>query len=57
MTLNAEETAMVEAVRDQGRKLMATLAVVVNGLVRVRPGAPITLQMTTLPPTRERNGS
>jgi RND family efflux transporter MFP subunit len=31
--------------------------VVVNGLVRVRPGAPITPQMTTLPPTRERDGS
>jgi RND family efflux transporter MFP subunit len=31
--------------------------VVVNGLVRVRPGAPITPQMTTLPPMRERNGS
>lgn len=31
--------------------------VVVNGLVRVRPGTPITPQMTTLPPTRERNGS
>jgi RND family efflux transporter MFP subunit len=31
--------------------------VAVNGLVRVRPGAPITPQMTTLPPTRERNGS
>jgi len=31
--------------------------VVVNGLVRVRPGAPITPQLTTLPPTRERNGS
>ncbi|WP_205769524.1 efflux RND transporter periplasmic adaptor subunit [Microvirga sp. KLBC 81] len=31
--------------------------VVVNGLVRVRPGAPITPQMTTLPPTRERNGT
>ena len=31
--------------------------VVVNGLVRVRPGAPITPQMTTLPPVRERNGS
>ncbi|WP_445500391.1 efflux RND transporter periplasmic adaptor subunit [Microvirga sp. G4-2] len=30
---------------------------VVNGLVRVRPGAPITPQMTTLPPTRERNGT
>jgi RND family efflux transporter MFP subunit len=31
--------------------------VVVNGLVRVRPGAPIAPQMTTLPPVRERNGS
>ncbi len=31
--------------------------VVVNGLVRVRPGAPITPQMTTLPPVRERNGT
>jgi RND family efflux transporter MFP subunit len=31
--------------------------VVVNGLMRVRPGAPITPHMTTLPPTRERNGS
>jgi RND family efflux transporter MFP subunit len=31
--------------------------VVVNGLVRVRPGAPITPQMTTLPLTRERNGT
>ncbi len=31
--------------------------VVVNGLVRVRPGAPITPQMTTLPPARERNGT
>ncbi len=31
--------------------------VVVNGLVRVRPGAPITPQMTTLPSTRERNGT
>ncbi len=31
--------------------------VVVNGLVRVRAGAPITPQMTTLPPTRERNGT
>jgi len=30
---------------------------VVNGLVRVRPGMPITPQMTTLPPTRERNGT
>ncbi|MFL4995005.1 MAG: efflux RND transporter periplasmic adaptor subunit [Microvirga sp.] len=31
--------------------------VVVNGLVRARPGAPVTPQMTTLPPMRERNGS
>jgi RND family efflux transporter MFP subunit len=31
--------------------------VVVNGLVRVRPGAPITPHMTNLPPVRERNGS
>jgi RND family efflux transporter MFP subunit len=31
--------------------------VVVNGLVRVRPGAPIIPQTTTLPPVRERNGS
>jgi RND family efflux transporter MFP subunit len=31
--------------------------VVVNGLVRVRSGAPVTPQMTTLPPTRERNGT
>ena len=31
--------------------------VVVNGLVRVRPGAPVTPQMTTLPPVRERNGT
>jgi RND family efflux transporter MFP subunit len=31
--------------------------VVVNGLVRVRPGAPINPQMTTLPSTRERNGT
>jgi len=31
--------------------------VVVNGLVRVRPGSPITPQMTTLPPVRERNDS
>jgi RND family efflux transporter MFP subunit len=31
--------------------------VVVNGLVRVRAGAPITPQMTTLPMVRERNGS
>jgi len=30
---------------------------VVNGLVRVRPGTPVTPQMTTLPPTRERNGT
>jgi RND family efflux transporter MFP subunit len=31
--------------------------VVVNGLVRIRPGVPITPQMTTLPLVRERNGS
>lgn len=31
--------------------------VVVNGIVRVRPGAPVTPQMTTLPLTRERNGT
>ncbi len=31
--------------------------VVVSGLVRVRPGAPITPQVTTLPPMRERNGT
>jgi len=31
--------------------------IVVNGLVRVRPGTPVTPQMTTLPPTRERNGT
>jgi len=31
--------------------------VVVNGLVRVRPGAPVTPQMTTLPPVRDRDGS
>ncbi len=31
--------------------------IVVNGLVRVRPGSPITPQMTTLPPIRERNGT
>jgi RND family efflux transporter MFP subunit len=31
--------------------------VVVNGLVRVRPGTPVNPQMTTLPPTRERNGT
>ena len=31
--------------------------VVVNGLVRVRPGARVTPQVTTLPPIRERNGS
>jgi RND family efflux transporter MFP subunit len=31
--------------------------VVVNGLMRVRPGIKIAPQMTTLPPTRERNGS
>jgi RND family efflux transporter MFP subunit len=37
--------------------LIGNETVVVNGLVRVRPGAPITPQMTTLPPMRERNGS
>ncbi len=37
--------------------LSGSETVVVNGLVRVRPGAPITPQMTTLPLTRERNGS
>ena len=31
--------------------------VVVNGLVRVRPGIKVTPQMTTLPPIRERSGS
>ncbi|RDI57980.1 RND family efflux transporter MFP subunit [Microvirga subterranea] len=31
--------------------------IVVNGLVRVRPGAPVTPQTTTLPLTRERNGT
>lgn len=31
--------------------------VVVNGLSRVRPGAPIQPQMTTLPPVRERSGT
>jgi RND family efflux transporter MFP subunit len=31
--------------------------VVVNGIVRVRPGIKVTPQMTTLPPVRERNGS
>jgi RND family efflux transporter MFP subunit len=31
--------------------------VVVNGLVRVRPGMPVAPQMSTLPPTRERNGT
>jgi RND family efflux transporter MFP subunit len=31
--------------------------VVVNGIMRVRPGTKITPQMSTLPPVRERNGS
>jgi RND family efflux transporter MFP subunit len=31
--------------------------IVVNGLVRVRPGAPVSPQMTMLPPVRERNGT
>jgi RND family efflux transporter MFP subunit len=31
--------------------------IVVNGLMRVRPGMKIAPQMTTLPPTRERNGT
>ncbi|WP_210483938.1 efflux RND transporter periplasmic adaptor subunit [Microvirga antarctica] len=31
--------------------------VVVNGIVRVRPGVKVTPQMTTLPPVRERNGT
>lgn len=31
--------------------------IVVNGIVRVRPGIKVTPQMTTLPPIRERNGS
>ena len=31
--------------------------VVVNGIVRVRPGIKVNPQMTTLPPVRERNGS
>ena len=31
--------------------------IVVNGLMRVRPGAQVAPKMTTLPPTRERNGS
>ena len=30
--------------------------IVVNGLMRVRPGVVVTPQMTTLPPTRERSG-
>lgn len=37
--------------------LTGTETVVVNGIIRVRPGAPITPQMTTLPPMRERTGS
>jgi RND family efflux transporter MFP subunit len=31
--------------------------VVVNGIMRVRPGTKVTPQMSTLPPIRERNGS
>ena len=31
--------------------------IVVNGIVRVRPGIKVTPQMTTLPPVRERNGA
>jgi RND family efflux transporter MFP subunit len=31
--------------------------IVVNGIVRVRPGIKVAPQMTTLPPIRERNGS
>lgn len=31
--------------------------VVVNGLVRIRPGVSVSPQMTTLPPTRERSGT
>ncbi|MBM6594069.1 efflux RND transporter periplasmic adaptor subunit [Microvirga pudoricolor] len=31
--------------------------VVVNGIVRVRPGQPVSPQMTMLPPVRERNGT
>jgi RND family efflux transporter MFP subunit len=31
--------------------------IVVNGIVRVRPGIKVNPQMTTLPPVRERNGS
>jgi multidrug efflux pump subunit AcrA (membrane-fusion protein) len=31
--------------------------IVVNGVVRIRPGIKVTPQMTTLPPVRERNGS
>jgi multidrug efflux pump subunit AcrA (membrane-fusion protein) len=30
---------------------------VVNGIVRVRPGIKVTPQVTTLPPVRERNGA
>jgi RND family efflux transporter MFP subunit len=37
--------------------LSGTETVVVNGIVRARPGAPVTPLMTTLPLTRERNGS
>jgi RND family efflux transporter MFP subunit len=31
--------------------------IVVNGIMRVRPGLKVTPQMSTLPPVRERNGS
>jgi hypothetical protein len=31
--------------------------IVVNGLMRVRPGVQVDPKETTLPPTRERNGS
>jgi multidrug efflux pump subunit AcrA (membrane-fusion protein) len=30
---------------------------VVNGLMRVRPGLQVEPKLTTLPPTRERNGT
>jgi multidrug efflux pump subunit AcrA (membrane-fusion protein) len=31
--------------------------IVVNGVVRIRPGIKVTPKTTTLPPVRERNGS
>jgi RND family efflux transporter MFP subunit len=31
--------------------------IVVNGIMRIRPGQKVTPQTTTLPPVRERNGS